>query len=85
MRHESEHVKMLIEITEVASGETVTVEWVGPEDGAEFWWEDGNGGCDCNRWICFQRARGLDPWNGDAFCSEGRYTVSNLRRAESLH
>ena len=76
-------VKMLIDITEVATGETVTVEWEGPEDGAEFWWEDGNGGCDCNRELYFRRAQGIET---DAeFCSHGRFTVANLRRAESLH
>lgn len=69
---------MLVDITEVATGIMVTVEYP-YDEGAEFWWsEDGNGGCDCNRELYFRRARGeLGP---NAFppvttCSEGRFTV----------
>lgn len=67
----------LIDITEVATGITVTVEWDG--EGAEFWWEEGNGSCDCNRWLYFQRAHGIEP-DDDVPCSEGRFTVE-LREA----
>lgn len=40
-----------------------------------FWWTIGNGSCDCNREIYFQRARGEEPDLDADTCSEGRYSV----------
>jgi hypothetical protein len=42
---------------------------------ASTWvWEDGNFACDCNRWLFFQRQKGLDV-DFDFECSDGKYSV----------
>lgn len=48
-----------------------------PQDGQFWWWTDGNGGCDCNREIYFERAAAERAGNDcdDAPCGEGAYTV----------
>ena len=33
-------------------------EW---QESSEFWWSDGNMGCDCNRHLEFERALGNEP------------------------
>ncbi len=41
------------------------------EDDDLFWWTDGNFGCDCNRWLTFERAGGNEPDLDDMSCNEG--------------
>ena len=41
----------------------------GYPDGAEFWWTDGNGGCNCNRWLAFMDASGEEYDPEDATCA----------------
>lgn len=54
------------------------IEW---DDSSEFWWTEGNFGCDCNRHLSFLRAGGPGPaddphWNNaDRACGETAYTV----------
>jgi len=71
-----------IKIRENATGETVETEyihyWESPETTEErnyyirFWWEEGNGACDCNRGGFFHRARGEED---KETCGEVKYSV----------
>ena len=45
----------------------------GEEAPSTDWWEDGNGGCDCNRAILLAQSQGKEI--PDAPCGEGRYRV----------
>lgn len=42
---------------------------------ARYWWHDGNGGCDCNRQLYFERAAGGDPDIEAVECTHGRYRI----------
>ena len=70
-------MKVEVRITQVKTGVAAMVsrptEW-DSLDAARFWWEDGNGGCDCNRELEFLRATVGEPQH-DPPCGEGRYTV----------
>jgi hypothetical protein len=60
-------------ITDRRSGESVVVTFDDPwvdADGCdrEYWWTEGNYGCDCNRYLEFERAQGRDPEFEDAKC-----------------
>ncbi len=61
-----------VHITEVATGITREshIKWDWYRDGMsdEFWWTEGNFGCDCNRRMEFRRAGG-DPEIEDSPCS----------------
>lgn len=46
------------------------LEW----DDDEFMWTDGNYGCDCNRHLFFNRAKGIEPEDARP-CGEERYSV----------
>lgn len=56
-------------------------------EGSEFWWSEGNCGCDCNRFLEFERAKGRDPEFEDAACiyddfPDGkRFRVTSIRLA----
>jgi len=41
-----------------------------------FIWEEGNYGCDCNREIFFEKAKGVEVDLDAATCGEGRYSVN---------
>lgn len=43
-------------------------------DGSEWWWTEGNFGCDCNREWEFQRAGGEEE-SDDPECGESRYSL----------
>ena len=68
------------EITDTQTGETRERtytdlgEW---DDGAEYWWSDGNFGCDCNRRLEFGRAGGIefDDWPCNEYGTPNRYIV----------
>lgn len=66
-----------VKITKVATGETrvhsVDSEW--DDDLVLFMWEDGNYGCDCNRFLFFERAGSSKPSLEGLTCGEGAYTV----------
>jgi hypothetical protein len=49
----------------------------------EYWWNEGNGGCDCNRRICFHEAGGDDyepePDEDEGVCiGGGRFDLNRL-------
>ena len=56
-------------IKRVSDGEIRRSAW--QPDNDRYWWEEGNGGCDCNRALAF----------GDEYdeveCSEGRFALVN--------
>lgn len=58
-------------------------EW---EDHTLFFWTEGNFGCDCNRYLCFERAGGHDPTDeeddvhGD--CGTDRYSMLYAEMAD---
>jgi hypothetical protein len=61
-------------------------EWRNDETSAsEFWWSEGNMGCDCNRFLEFERASGRDPNPDDATCvyddfpNGRRFLVTSIR------
>lgn len=41
----------------------------------EFWWAEGNGGCDCNRHLLFELAHGREPADDECVCGSDRYAV----------
>jgi hypothetical protein len=45
------------------------------EDHSEWWWTEGNMGCDCNRELQWLRAANENPSLGDVKCSDNRFTV----------
>ncbi|MHC4370403.1 MAG: hypothetical protein ACYSW8_22560, partial [Planctomycetota bacterium] len=47
-------------------------------EGSDFWWTDGNMGCDCNRHLEFERAGGEDPDLDDAVCGSDLYSVIEI-------
>lgn len=55
------------------------------EEGSEFWWSEGNFGCDCNRHLCFMRAKGIEPRGGENRCDYadfpdgGRFQVVSIK------
>jgi hypothetical protein len=47
--------------------------WEGDSD---LWWlTDGNYGCDCNRFLAFERAGGIEPDWETAKCGDGAYSI----------
>lgn len=42
-----------------------------------FIWDEGNYGCDCNRYLFFQRAIGADE-KDDILCGDTRYSVLGI-------
>lgn len=53
------------------------IEWT---DSSEFWWTDGNMGCDCNRELEFERAGGREPDDDEDFaCGTERFAVLSIR------
>lgn len=68
-------------ITDTTTGETrerVYTDLGDWDEGSEYWWTDGNFGCDCNRALEYGRAAGID-WNDDHPCNPhpepNRYTI----------
>lgn len=71
---------MKIAITKVEMGETRVYD---DPTFSEFWWEEGNGGCDCNRELCFEYAGSPEEDESQIFlrigdtlqCGDGRFTI----------
>jgi hypothetical protein len=66
-----------VTIKDTKTGETVTslqnFEW---SDGSLYWWTEGNFGCDCNRNMQFQRAKGIKEENiEDIKCGDDRFFI----------
>ena len=40
-----------------------------------YWWTDGNFGCDCNRYMSFERGKGREPKDDYCKCGYDCYTV----------
>lgn len=52
------------------------------------WWGDGNGSCDCNRWLFFEQAGdpdfcGLEDEDDDWPCGHTAYTVLSVTRMDT--
>ena len=72
---------------QIIDSQTGEARWHGVEwdwfhdDGSDdmYWWTDGNFGCDCNRFLEFERAAGKDPDDEEAVCGSGpnRYRVTH--------
>lgn len=58
----------VMRLTETASGRSVEREY--PNGYSEFWWTDGNFGCDCNRRLEFMRATGASEEEIEAMWDE---------------
>lgn len=41
----------------------------------DFAWTEGNFGCNCNRHLFFERAKGNNPDFDDAECGEEKYSI----------
>lgn len=66
-------MKLKVEIRYNPTQEIVTEIWENfPYN--QYWWEEGNASCDCNREIFFLRAKKLN-YVDDTKCSEGKYSV----------
>ena len=66
----------IITIRNNATGECRDIrhalEW---SESSVFWLTEGNFGCDCNRWLDFERAGGNDPNLYDAQCGDGGFSI----------
>lgn len=45
------------------------------ESHSHFMWTEGNYGCDCNRHLFFERAKGREPDDDECGCGETRYAA----------
>jgi len=50
-------------------------DWFKYESSDLFWWTEGNMSCDCNRYLEFERAAGVEPDSCYAPCGETAYSV----------
>ena len=65
-------MKYDVHITDTTTGETRVAKEFGDWDedkGSYYLWSDGNFGCDCNRYLFFERAGGKEPEVGDMDCN----------------
>lgn len=46
------------------------------EPWSDFWWSEGNAGCDCNRALFFGYAIGQEYEEIDSHCGDGGYSVN---------
>jgi hypothetical protein len=71
-------MKVKAYITQKSTGETraYAVNWDDTEGASTWGWAEGNYGCDCNRSLFFQYAKGIQPDDAEeAPCGEGAYSV----------
>lgn len=50
--------------------------WNGEDGWSDYWWSEGNGSCDDNRYLSFERGKGNDPETGQVECGEGKYSIN---------
>ena len=70
-------------LTRLSDGATERISQSMPwTDGTLYWWTEGNYGCDCNRYLAFERAQGRNPWvdpNNHPPCGDGqRYRLDRF-------
>jgi hypothetical protein len=71
---EMKEIYYRVPITKLETGETRIYEMDMPwEDHTEFWWTEGNFGCDCNREILFERIDGKDA--DERKCGDDRFHI----------
>lgn len=71
-------LKVIAKIREVASGREVdyiTDVDARYADSQRFWWEEGNGSCDCNRKLFFGYAQGIEFSDEETPCTQYAYKV----------
>jgi hypothetical protein len=71
-------VDVLVKIREVATGKEVDYKTEVEEqyaDGQSFYYEMGNGRCDCNRKLMFGQAQGIEFSDEETPCGNSRYLV----------
>jgi hypothetical protein len=69
-------VNLKVEIRRNSDGLISSQVWPQFEHYNDFWWEDGNASCDCNRELFFNRGLNLPSEELNAFkCSDGRFSV----------
>lgn len=66
-------MNLSVEIRNNETGEIAKDLWKN-WDWHEYWWEEGNASCDCNRMLFFCRALGLEE-PMEAMCGDGGYSV----------
>ena len=74
MREELEKIDLKLEIRRNSDGVIATDVWKDWEYN-DYWFEDGNASCDCNRWLFFERAIGNKPDIDNAECSGDKYSL----------
>lgn len=65
-----------IEMSETIHYSREELESIGDGVYSDYIWLEGNYGCDCNRWLFFERGKGHDPDLDEALqgkCGEGAY------------
>lgn len=78
---EPQHKNVIVEIEKTSTGEVRTIasglDWY---DHSEFFWTDGNFGCDCNRSLVFQcGAEEGDADEPEADCGVGEFRVVSIK------
>lgn len=48
------------------------------QEGSDYWWSEGNFGCDCNRRILFYRAKGVPYEDIETQCGDTGYSVLSI-------
>lgn len=74
--------KYKVKIKNNETGESVwheeICEW---HESSMFWWTEGNMSCDCNRELCFLRAKDLET--EDSFdntkCGDSKYSIESIQ------
>lgn len=65
-------------IVKILDTETNSVKWIRKVNNySTFWWSDGNGSCDCNRRIFFERESDEYESDDDESCTYHRYYIIN--------
>jgi len=85
MNPEAIMVPIRVTLCKVASGETRTFDdelYTTADYDGLYIWEDGNYGCDCNRYLFWERAGGREPFEeGDELhCGSSEYRVDQIVR-----
>jgi len=73
MSEDEGRINIKIEIKRNLDGKTTTGVWR-DHYYSDYWWEDGNASCDCNRGLFFERFLGNDDPD-DQKCLHGGYSV----------
>lgn len=67
-------MNITVQLRDNKTKEIVNIDDSGEESLLKFIWSEGNNGCDCNRYLYFQRAKGLCD-DGHDYCSDDEYSV----------